>query len=162
MGLFDWIAGANPSAIAANASQATIGGIFTGVKDLIQQFHLPPEQELAAKVKLAELELATVQAQLSDTASARQMQMADKSRWPGVLTFVVVGGFMGSIWWVAKYGLLGTNTPGGEALFMLLQTLNVAVGMVLQFWFGSSSGSQTKDAMLYHSSPVTPAPLKPL
>lgn len=158
MGLFDWIAGSNPSEIAASASEATIGGIFKGVKDLIEEFHLAPEQAAQVKIKIAELELATLQAQMSDTANARQMQMTNKSHWPGLLSFITLCGFYGLGWWIMSHGLPPSSEAGRDILIQWFNTLMNGVLLVYGFWLGTSHGSQNKDLLLYQAQPKDKAP----
>jgi GDP-D-mannose dehydratase len=49
--------------------------------------------------------------------------------------------------------LYGLPTTGNEALLLLLGALQTAWGGIIAFYFGSSSGSQKKDAMIYNSTP---------
>jgi hypothetical protein len=47
----------------------------------------------------------------------------------------------------------GLPTSGNEALLLLLGALQTAWGGIIAFYFGSSSGSQKKDSMIYNSTP---------
>ena len=49
--------------------------------------------------------------------------------------------------------------PGAkEPLLILIGSLAAAFGGVVNFWFGSSSGSARKDELLANSTPVVPPP----
>jgi nitrate reductase NapE component len=151
--LLSWISGSNPTAIMAEAGQKAVGSIFDGVANIISQFHLSPEDRVKFELSMAQLKLETLKAQTADVASARTMQMTSPSVWPGILSTAVVGGYFWALWYLLTTGLPGVDAPGGEVLIMLFQTLNVAVGMVLQFWLGSSYGSQQKTDYIYRSTP---------
>lgn len=153
-GMLDWITGSNPTAIAASAGQAVVGSIFDGVSNLIKDFKLPPEQEVAFKLKLQELQFQTYQTQLQDLSSARQMQMSTHSAIPGVLTIILTTGFFGMLTMVVQHGLPTTGEAGSEAILLLLGALTTGFSMMLQFWFGSSMGSANKDQLLWKSTPA--------
>ena len=59
-------------------------------------------------------------------------------------------GFFSIMIYILIYGL---PTTGNEALLLLLGALQTAWGGIIAFYFGSSSGSQKKDAMIYNSTP---------
>jgi hypothetical protein len=161
MGFWDFLSGSSPAGVISDTGQKVVAGVFQGVKDLIEEFHLSPEQAQTMKLKLAEIELQAYQAQITDVQSARQMQMSNKSAWPGVLTVVIVGGFYGVLAAVIWVGLPSTTAPGGEAILMLIGSLTTALPMVLSFWFGTTQGSQNKDRMLMDSVPASTLAPKP-
>jgi hypothetical protein len=120
---------------------------------------LNPDQ--VAQIKLAEIEfkkwcgdnqLKQEQLVFDDRKSAREMQVATKAVTPAILTWIVV------LLCLTFEGLMlfgQMPKPASEiVLGRVLGTLDSALMMVLAFWFGSSHGSQSKDAMLANSSPV--------
>ena len=81
-------------------------------------------------------------------AIGRQPEASNK-----ILTNMVVGcAFIEAIMiYMLVYGL---PTSGNEAILLLLGALQTAWGGIIAFYFGSSSGSQKKDAMIYNSKPL--------
>ena len=151
MGLLDWFIGANPAAAVA---QGVATGVLDGVKGIIREFHLPPEQQLAAEMKVDELRQQLEQAIMADRQSARQMQMQTKSWVPGALTVLNTAGFFAVCGYMMKYGLPSLGDQGTEALLLMIGALVSGYGLCLQFWLGSSSGSQAKDWMMWKSMPA--------
>jgi len=128
------------------------------VTDAITSGQLTPEQ--ITGIKLAEIEfekfLKTHEIDLArldvdNTKSARDMQTATRSRTPDVLAGLIVLGFFG-ILITMMLGYL--NVSDQQALLMLLGALAAAFGAVINFFFGSSHGSQAKDRLLANSVPV--------
>jgi hypothetical protein len=80
------------------------------------------------------------------------MQISTKSMTPTVLTWIIV-----TVTLVAE-GLLLFHAmpPGADPLILgrILGTMDSALMLVLGFWFGSSHGSQNKDALLASSIPA--------
>jgi hypothetical protein len=119
----------------------------------IQQGQMTPEQvtalkELELKFKADEAERGFRYAELAykDTADARSLAASTHAITPAILTWVVV---------VLCLGLEGSMifgfTPKGLddiVLGRVMGTLDSALMLVLGFWFGSSHGSQNKDALL--------------
>jgi hypothetical protein len=86
-----------------------------------------------------------------DRASARDMQKETKDWIPRALAVSVTVGFFAILLYMLVYGL---PTTGNEALLLLLGALQTAWGGIIAFYFGSSSGSQKKDQMIYNSKPL--------
>lgn len=157
MALFDWFSGANPAAAVA---EGVVTGIAKSFKDVVYTFRdkLTPEDQMKLDLAVQQAEIDAQRITMESVASARQMQMTNRSIWPGLLSTIVLVGFSGMTAYIIRFGLPALDVQGSEALLMLIGTLNMGVGMVLQFWLGSSSGSQTKDWMLFKSNPVTGGP----
>lgn len=116
-----------------------------------------PDPEAAAKAKqeLAQLEqngeLAKManetklfELNVENTKSAREMQVATRSKIPAVLSIVTVAGFFGLLVGSA----LGYMTlTGSDVMMLLLGVLARETASVYNFWLGSSNSSQTKDLM---------------
>lgn len=154
MGFWDFMTGSTPAGVISDTGQKVVAGLFQGVGEMIDRFHLSPEEAQQFKLELAKMELESYKAQISDVQSARQMQMATPSPWPGILTMVIVFGFYAVLAAVIFKGLPSTNAPGGEAILMLIGSLTTGLASVLAFWFGTTRGSQDKDRLLANSVPA--------
>ena len=119
-----------------------------------------PEQMLAVKnadqafqVKMQELGYANTQAlaalAVENTKDARLMQMTTKSVLPALLAVLITIGFFGIL-----VGMLLGDLKASEnqALLLLLGSLGAAWGSIVNFYFGSSAGSQNKDEVIARSS----------
>lgn len=128
------------------------------VTNAIQSGSMSPDQ--IALVKGAELDfqkfLATNKIDLErvhagDRVSARGMQESTRSWVPGILAVVIVAGFFGVLLGMMS-GQLQVNDQ--QALLILLGALSAGFGAVLNFYYGSSAGSQNKDQLLARAGPV--------
>lgn len=99
---------------------------------------------------LAQNEITKDQLDTQNTADARAMQIAVKSNTPDILAVIIVTGFFG-ILIAMMMGLLTASDQ--QALLILLGSLSAGFGAVLNFFFGSSRGSQNKDVLLAQSTP---------
>ena len=102
------------------------------------------QMEQDGKFKFAELEFKSTQ-------GARDMQVATRSNIPGTLAVIIVTGFF-TILVLMMLGILKVSDQ--QALLILLGALSAGFGAVLNFYFGSSHGSQSKDVLLAQSSPM--------
>ena len=130
----------------------------SAVTDALSDGKMTPDQ--VAQIRLAEIEfkkwmgdnqLKQDQLRFDDTKSAREMQISTKSVTPSVLTWIVV-----TLTLAAEGALLFNQIPPGAdpiVLGRVLGTMDSALMLVLGFWFGSSHGSQNKDALLANSTP---------
>lgn len=129
---------------------ADIGG-----KILDKIFPNPAERDLA-KAKLEEIrnngELAKIAADTErlridadDRNSARQREMAVRDRMPAILATLITFGFFGVLGYMLKYG---APQEGGEALFIMLGSLGTAWTGAVAYYFGSSSSSNQKNAII--------------
>ena len=148
-------------AIAASFIADKIGvpeKTVNAVTEALQSGSMTPEQ--ISSIRLAEIEfkkwmddnqLKRDQLVFDDRKSAREMQTATRSVTPSVLTWIVV------VLCLSFEGLMlfgQMPKPASEiVLGRVLGTLDGALMMVLAFWFGSSNGSQNKDALLANSTP---------
>lgn len=99
---------------------------------------------------LAQNEISLAQLEVTNTQGAREMQMTVKSKTPDILAVIIVTGFFG-ILIAMMLGLLSVTDQ--QALLILLGSLSAGFGAVLNFFFGSSRGSQNKDVLLAQSTP---------
>lgn len=112
------------------------------------------DPETLLKIKAADLEFqkflkqADIQIEQlanDDRASARgrEMQLHDKT--PAMLGAAVTIGFFGVLLWMLKYGL---PSQGEQALLVMLGSLGTAWSSIVNYFYGSSSSSRTKDATI--------------
>jgi len=154
MGFWNFLAGTTPAGVISETSQKVLTGVFDGVGAMIDRFHLSPEDAQQFKLELARMQLDSYKTQISDVQSARQMQMATQSWWPGILTMVIIGGYFSLLAIMIIHGIPGTKDPGGEVLLTLIGVLAAAVPMVLGYWFGTTMNSRSKDQLLANSMPI--------
>ncbi len=107
-----------------------------------------------ASLKLAEIEfrkfLETNKIELAkldveDRSSARAREVAVKDWIPGTLAILLTGGFFGVLTYMLQYG---APAHGGDALLVMLGSLGTGFASVLAYYFGSSSGSNKKNAII--------------
>jgi len=157
MSFWDFMSGSTPAGIISETGNKAITGVFAGVKDLISEFHLSPELEQQARLKLAEMELQSYQTRISDIQSARAMQTARPSPWPGILTLINTVGFFTTMGLVIFKGLPPTSEAGGQVILLLIGALITGYTATQAFWVGANSNSRAKDEMLANSIPISSA-----
>jgi hypothetical protein len=74
------------------------------------------------------------------------MQKETRSRIPGVLAILITAGFFGILVGMMTGSLKASGNS--EALLIMLGALGAAWGAVVNFYYGSSRGSDEKTAML--------------
>lgn len=107
------------------------------------------QAEIALKAKAQELNLDFEQLAVQDRKSARDLQQNTHSIIPPALAIIVTFGFFGIL-----VGLMMETFKTSDALLLMLGSLGTAWTAIMSFYFGSSAGSQAKDAMLHKSSPL--------
>ena len=144
--------------LAVTAISKALGIDEKDVQKTIETGKLSAEQ--LASLKQAEIELQAKAQELGlnfeklatdDRKSAREMQVSTKSFVPALLSILVV-----CAWALIQYFLL-THVIAQEMrelVARVLGTLDGALMLVLSFYFGGSSDSQDKDALLHRSTPV--------
>lgn len=142
--------------LAVSAVSKALGIDESKVNTLIQDNKLNADQ--IAQLKIAEIEFKEKTQALGldfetlavqDRSSARTMQSLTKSYLPGILALLVTGGFFGIL-----ISLLMGYAHTSETLSLMLGSLGTAWISIIAFYFGSSSGSQAKDQLLYKSTPT--------
>jgi hypothetical protein len=117
------------------------------VNEILNSGKMSPEQ--IANVKLAEIEFKTfleknkidlVKMDLDNTKDARDMQKITRAMTPAVLSYTITIGFFG----ILGYMMSSVYVPS-EPLLVMLGSLGTAWVAIVNFWFGSSHGSQLKD-----------------
>ena len=143
--------------IGVSLLEKVLGISADKVMDVVQSGKLTADQ--VAQIKVAELELKKMEEEqgfkfeqlaVEDRKSARDMQTTTKSIIPAVLSIVITGGFFGVLGAIMYYPAAANNQP----LLIMLGSLGGGFIQVLNFWFGSTNGSQKKDVMLANSTPI--------
>ena len=143
--------------LAVTAISKALGIATDQVQDVIDSGKLTADQ--IAQIKVAELELQKSAQELGlnfeqlaveDRKSARDMQATTNSIIPPTLSILVTFGFFGILSYLMVTPTDTANTP----LMIMLGSLGTAWTGIIAFYFGSSSGSQKKDQMLFNSSPI--------
>jgi len=148
--------------LAGMATRAISGALFghqDGTVDDIQTalLNATPDQLSALKkidadfkVQMKQLDINLEQIAEQDRDSARHMQIETRDWIPRVLAVLIVGGFA----IITGLKMSGWSTVNDPSMSELLTTLRDGVILILSFFFGSSSGSQKKDQMIYMSTPM--------
>lgn len=146
--------------IAVKALSGALFGHENGSQDdIMTALANPTGDQLAAmkkidadfKVQMKALDIDLERIAADDRDSARDMQKETRDWIPRALAVSVTIGFFAILIYMLVYGL---PTTGNEALLLLLGALQTAWGGIIAFYFGSSSGSQKKDQMIYNSKPL--------
>ena len=125
------------------------------VTDAIASSKLTPDQ--VQSIKLAEIEFEKFlkqnqidleQIHAGDRKDARGMLTATHSKVPAILSFMVTLGYF-AILLGMMFGWL--KVSDSQALLLMLGSLSTAWGMVMAFWFGTTSGSQAKNQLLLNA-----------
>ena len=108
------------------------------------------QAEIELQAKAQDLGLNFEKLATDDRKSAREMQISTKSFVPALLSVLVV-----TAWVLIQYFLL-THVIAQEMrelVARILGTLDAALLLVLNFYFGSSSHSEKQSEMLHRSTP---------
>ena len=97
------------------------------------------------KVSMKKLDIDLAQIDASDRNSARQREVALKDRTPMILAGVVCLGFFGTLIGLLLYGL---PPRGQDAVLILLGALSAAFTAIVNYYYGSSSGSKAKEQII--------------
>ena len=142
--------------LAVDAISKAVGIDPKDVQSTIDQGKLSSDQiaqlksaEIAMAARAQELGLDFEKLAVDDRKSARDMQSATQSWIPGTMAIFVTIGFFGIL-----IGLMTDHFKTSDALMLMLGSLGTAWTGIIAFYFGSSAGSQKKDALLHQSSPI--------
>lgn len=123
----------------------------------IQDGKITPDQlaeiqkmELQFKADEAERGFKYAELQFKDVQGAREMQIANNSATPTILSYgVLIGG--GAMLWSVLFGYAKADSVlAGTLIGYAVSEMK----QVLQYWFGSSQGSKDKDILLANTTPV--------
>ena len=122
------------------------------VTEALNAGNLSPEQ--ISNLKTAEIDfkkfletnkIDVMKLDVENTKSAREMRINTGSHIADVLAVIIVAGFFA----ILVSMMLGTlNIADNQSLLILLGSLYAGFGSVLNFFYGSSSGSQKKDTLI--------------
>lgn len=87
---------------------------------------------------------------VADRDSARKLQIAQPSYWPGVLSAITTAALLG----VIAARMSGMALPQDATTVQLIGSLTTGWGMCLAYWFGTTRGSSEKNALLAQSAPA--------
>ncbi len=148
-----------------SAASETVNGVLRGVDELFNRFKASPEQIAAWEIEKAKIQEqaaqrdANVLMKLSeldanDRNSARQREMSVGGNTASILAFTMVGGFLGMAFFqvVGLYisPAIAQHIPP-EAWVMIGNISGYLAGeakAVTSYYFGSSSGSASKQATI--------------
>lgn len=140
---------------------STFGANKDDPQDLLDKINLSPD----AAIKLKEIEantliqlhkmaadkdIAAINGEVSDRASAREMAVETKSTVPSILTYLLTCGFF-----VIMYCLFEDPIPSGNesTVYTLTGAYTTVYLMCISYWFGTTFASNGKDKMIYNSTP---------
>jgi len=98
----------------------------------------------------ADFNTAMLDADVKDRQGARDLQVSTKSYVVPTLAFTIVGAFVA----MTASTLAGYSHVEGALAGTLVGYLSAKCEQVVGFYFGSSHSSQSKDAMLFNSTPT--------
>ena len=122
------------------------------------------EFEMAHQLELQKLSIQQLGLELADVANARSRQI-EHEKVTGksdvnlyILAWVFVGGFFVttlSLFVATMLGAFKAETPQIAIILLtsVVQCLTLGVGIVLQYFFGSSKSSSDKNNLIYKSTP---------
>ena len=146
--------------MAAKAiSNALFGHGDASQDDIQAALANPTPDQLAAlkkidadfKVQMKGLDIDLERIAAGDRDSARAMQKETKDWIPRALAMGVTAGFFSVLMWLIIYGM---PTGENQSLLIMVGSLQAAWTAIIAYYFGSSSGSQQKDKMIYNSKPL--------
>lgn len=132
------------------------------VKEAFSQGQLTGEQiaqlkqaEIALQLRMRELDISEQQLYAGDRDSARKMQIATQSLWPGVLSAITTLAVLG----VIAARMSGLALPEDSTTIQLIGSLTTGWGMCLAYWFGTTRGSAEKSQLLAQSPAISSQPV---
>lgn len=156
--------------VAAPTVATALGGPLAGlaVKFVADKLGVPPEDEEAivravqgvTPEQIVQLKQMDVEFQkflrqnqidlekiaAEDRASARNLLVQTKSMVPAILSIGVTIGYFGILIMMLRGEL---HVGDSQALLIMLGALGSAWGAIMQYWFGTSASSASKDATIH-------------
>jgi hypothetical protein len=128
-------------------TEASIKAALSGVTP--EQMLMIKNADQAFQVKMVELGYANQKdlaaLAVENTKDARQMQMTVRSMVPAALAVLITVGFFGILIGMLAGTLSATDN---QALLIMLGALGAAWGAVVNFYYGSSAGSEQKNVLI--------------
>ncbi len=149
--------------VIKNAFSGATGGFLQGASDIIGKIVKDPNEMAQVNEQLkaladkhqetmAQLAEEQYEAQLKDTDSARQMEIAalKQESWFAknqihLLAISVTAGFFGLLTYMVKFDVPAANK---DILNIMLGSLGTAWVSIVGFYFGSSKGSDDKNKII--------------
>lgn len=129
---------------ALGLNNATVEAVTTALKGASPDDLLKLKQaDQAFQSKMAELGVDLAKLEQADRESARDLVKAG-AKTPGVLSWLVIIGTFVLYGWLVVNGQ-PSDKLDDVVLGRILGTLDVAFGVVLNFWLGTSFSSRSKD-----------------
>lgn len=110
------------------------------------------DQEFKVRMKELDIDIERIHQQDRDSARTRETKTGD-SWTPRLLAIFITLGFFGILCFMVTNPLPET---GRDALLVMLGSLGTAFAGVIAYYFGSSSGSKSKDAAMHAAMARTP------
>lgn len=141
---------------ALGISDKTADGLKNALAGVSQEDLLKlkqADQDFQAKmVELGYKNIADLEAiAAGDRKSARDMQVVTRSYIPATLSVLVTVGFFGLLMGMLSGWL---KVSDSQALLLMLGSLTTGWGVVMAYWFGSTSGSAAKSELLAKAQPA--------
>jgi 4-hydroxybenzoate polyprenyltransferase len=125
------------------------GTFFGGVSEVIKTFVTDPTERLKAEAALLTLQINTQKEvaalEASDRDSARKREMAVGDKTTRNLAYLYTAGYFGVLYACWAYGI---PKEGHDVFVTLLGVLTAAQAAIMNYYFGSSSGSTSKSNLI--------------
>lgn len=146
------VGGLIASALGTAASPDDVSAALADNPDaLVKLRQIEADKATKLQELLTDQVKSQIQAEAADRASARQMQTAQPSRMPALLTTGVGLGFLltlGALFW------LPIPTENRDTIVYMCGQLAAAFAACLAFWVGTTRQSENKTQMLAQASPI--------
>lgn len=140
------------SALGTQPTPDAVESAIAGNPDaLIKLRQIEANRAIRFQELLTEQAKTEIQAEAADRASARQMQTAQPSRMPALLTTGVGLGFLLTL---AALFWLPIPAENRDTIVYMCGQLAAAFAACLAFWVGTTRQSENKTALLAQSSPI--------
>lgn len=138
-------------AAASQISQALLGKTDATKPEIEKAIQSATPEQLAAlkkidndfQIKMQEMGLDVEKLNQANTANARAREIAVKDKIPAILAILVTIGFFATLYFV-----YADANAQSDALKIMLGSLGMAWASVMNYYFGSSSGSAKKNELL--------------
>lgn len=111
------------------------------------------DQDFAVNMKKCGIDLEHIR--MEDRNSARQRESSTGDSWtPRILASVTLAAFFVCIWFVFSEKMTGMGAAQVALIGGVVGYASAKADTVIAYYFGSSSSSDSKDALIYHSTPT--------
>jgi hypothetical protein len=128
----------------AQADESEVAAVISGADP--ETLMKLKQAEYDFRKAMEELEVERDRLAYGDRASAREREIKTGDNWtPRIIAAIVIVGWFTVQWYLLQYLVPQENR---EIVMRGLGTLDLAVGMVLGYYFGSSAGSREKNQII--------------